>query len=71
MLDIRNEDPYELGKSLLRAFRRVSKRLGTRYHSSSPPHGIPLNWIYEGKVATLAPHIRAKLRELLREPVKR
>ena len=35
------------------------------------PHGIPLNWIYEGKVATLAPHIRAKLRELQRVPVKR
>jgi transcriptional regulator with XRE-family HTH domain len=35
------------------------------------PHGIPLNWIYEGKMANLPPHIRAKIRELQREPVKR
>ena len=35
------------------------------------PHGIPLNWIYEGKMTNLPPHIRAKIRELQREPVKR
>jgi hypothetical protein len=23
------------------------------------PHGIPLNWIYEGKMTNLPPHIRA------------
>ena len=28
------------------------------------PHGIPLNWIYEGKMANLPPHIRAKIRQL-------
>ena len=27
-------------------------------------YGIPLDWIYEGKVANLPPHIRAKIREL-------
>ena len=27
------------------------------------PYGIPLNWIYEGKMANLPPHIRAKIRE--------
>ena len=26
--------------------------------------GIPLDWIYDGKVANLHPHIRAKIREL-------
>jgi hypothetical protein len=33
--------------------------------------GIPLNWIYEGKMTNLPPHIRAKIQELQREPVKR
>ena len=27
------------------------------------PYGIPLNWIYEGKMANLPPHIRAKIRK--------
>ena len=35
------------------------------------PHGIPLNWIYEGKMTNLPPHVRAIIRELQREPVKR
>ena len=26
--------------------------------------GIPLDWVYDGKVANLHPHIRAKIREL-------
>jgi transcriptional regulator with XRE-family HTH domain len=26
------------------------------------PYGIPLNWIYEGKMANLPPHIRANER---------
>jgi hypothetical protein len=57
--------------AVLRAFRRVSKRARNALPFKLAPHGIPLNWIYEGKVATLAPHIRAKLLELQREPVKR
>ena len=28
------------------------------------PYGIPLNWIYEGKMANLPPHIRVKIREV-------
>ena len=28
------------------------------------PYGIPLNWIYEGKMANLPPHIRAKIRKI-------
>ena len=35
------------------------------------PHGIPLNWIYEGKMTNLPPHVRAIIRELQREPAKR
>ena len=31
------------------------------------PHGIPLNWIYEGKMTNLPPHVRAIIRELQRE----
>ena len=31
-------------------------------------HGIPLNWIYEGKMTNLPPHVRAIIRELQREP---
>ena len=27
-------------------------------------YGIPLNWIYEGKMTNLPPHIRAKIRQL-------
>jgi hypothetical protein len=27
-------------------------------------YGIPLGWIYDGKVANLPPHLRAKIREL-------
>ena len=27
-------------------------------------YGIPLDWVYDGKVANLHPHIRAKIREL-------
>ena len=27
-------------------------------------HGIPLNWIYEGKMTNLPPHIHAKIRQL-------
>jgi transcriptional regulator with XRE-family HTH domain len=34
-------------------------------------HGIPLNWIYEGKMTNLPPHVRAIIRELQREPAKR
>ena len=35
------------------------------------PYGIPLDWIYRGSATDLHPHIRAKIRELQREPVKR
>jgi transcriptional regulator with XRE-family HTH domain len=28
------------------------------------PYGIPLDWIYDGKVANLHPHIREKIRQL-------
>ena len=35
------------------------------------PYGISLNWIYGGRTENLHPHIRAKIRELQREPVKR
>jgi len=28
------------------------------------PHGIALNWIYEGKMTNLPPHIRTKIRQL-------
>src|SRR3954454_18283467 len=35
------------------------------------PRGIPLNWIYEGKMTALPPHVRAIIRELQREPAKR
>ena len=31
------------------------------------PYGIPLEWIYQGRMADLHPHIRAKIRELQRE----
>ena len=27
-------------------------------------YGIPLDWVYEGKMANLHPHIRAKIRQL-------
>jgi hypothetical protein len=27
-------------------------------------YGIPLDWVYEGKMTNLHPHIRAKIREL-------
>jgi transcriptional regulator with XRE-family HTH domain len=27
-------------------------------------YGIPLDWVYDGKVVNLHPHIRAKIREL-------
>jgi transcriptional regulator with XRE-family HTH domain len=27
-------------------------------------YGIPLEWIYEGRMANLHPHVRAKIREL-------
>jgi transcriptional regulator with XRE-family HTH domain len=30
-------------------------------------YGIPLDWIYQGRMADLHPHIRAKIRELQRE----
>ena len=36
------------------------------------PHGIPLNWIYEGKMTNLPPHIRlskARLSDLTRLPL--
>ena len=28
------------------------------------PHGIPLEWIYDGRMKNLHPHMRAKIREL-------
>ena len=28
------------------------------------PYGIPLNWIYEGKMGNLPPDVRAKIRQL-------
>jgi hypothetical protein len=28
------------------------------------PYGIPLDWIYQGQMANLHPHIRAKIRQL-------
>jgi DNA-binding transcriptional regulator YiaG len=28
------------------------------------PYGIPLDWVYEGKMANLHPHISAKIRQL-------
>jgi transcriptional regulator with XRE-family HTH domain len=28
------------------------------------PYGIPIDWIYDGKVANLHPHIREKIRQL-------
>ena len=28
------------------------------------PYGIPLDWIYDGKMANLHPHIREKIRQL-------
>ena len=28
------------------------------------PYGIPLDWIYDGKMAKLLPHIRTKIRQL-------
>jgi transcriptional regulator with XRE-family HTH domain len=34
-------------------------------------YGIPLDWIYEGRMTDLHPHVRDKIRELLKEPVKR
>jgi hypothetical protein len=27
------------------------------------PYGIPLDWIYQGHMANLHPHIRAKIRD--------
>jgi transcriptional regulator with XRE-family HTH domain len=31
------------------------------------PYGIPLDWIYHGRMANLHPHIRAKIRQLATE----
>jgi hypothetical protein len=28
------------------------------------PYGIPLDWIYQGQMANLHPHNRAKIRQL-------
>ena len=45
---------YEAGLQRIRADQAL--KLST--------YGIPLDWVYDGKVANLHPHIRAKIREL-------
>jgi hypothetical protein len=30
------------------------------------PYGIPLDWVYQGRMTDLHPHLRAKIRQLSR-----
>jgi hypothetical protein len=54
--NIRQEPPWRIGSQPQPYLRPVPAWLA--------PYGIPLNWIYEGKMANLPPHIRVKIREV-------
>ena len=57
--NIRQEPPWRIGSQpqpYLRSCPLGALKLA--------PYGIPLNWIYEGKMANLPPHICVKIREV-------
>src|SRR4051812_12799453 len=52
--DVRTWGTYEAGL----------QRIPVEQALKLSPYGIPLDWVYQGRMADLHPHIRAKIRQL-------
>ena len=48
----------------LAAYEAGRRRIPMKHALKLCPYGIPLDWIYQGQVANLHPHIRDKILEL-------
>ena len=48
----------------LGAYEAGRRRIPMKHALKLSPYGIPLDWIYQGQVTNLHPHIRDKIREL-------
>ena len=48
----------------LAAYEAGRRRIPMKHALKLCPYGIPLDWIYQGKMASLHPHIRDKIRPL-------
>ena len=48
----------------LGAYEAGRRRIPMKHALKLCPYGIPLDWIYQGKMASLHPHIRDKIRPL-------
>ena len=46
----------------LAAYEAGRRRIPMKHALKLCPYGIPLDWIYQGQMANLHPHIRAKIR---------
>ena len=47
----------------LGAYEAGRRRIPMKHALKLCPYGIPLDWIYQGQVTNLHPHIRDKIRE--------
>src|SRR4051812_48532928 len=48
----------------LAAYEAGRRRIPMKHAVKLCPYGIPLDWIYQGQIASLHPHLHDKIREL-------